>query len=110
MSRISTIALHGESEKIYHFDVHGRDHKHENVGGIYAVTKRYEDSEGTQSHTVLYIGQAPNLSIEFDNHPKTGCFDEHGGNCVCTLAEKNEEVRMAAEEDLTKYYRPICND
>lgn len=110
MSRISTIALHGESEKIYHFDAHGRDHKHENVGGIYAVTKRYEDANGTQSHKVLYIGQTPDLSSEFDSHSKAGCFDEHEANCICCLTEKNEEVRMAAEEDLIKYYRPICND
>lgn len=109
MPLISTVALIGQTGKQYVFDVWEMDlNRIPRDGGVYAVTRRYDD-EGTPSHRVLYIGQALNLSTEFENHPKADCFVLHDANCICTFAVNDEEIRSAVEMDLVGYYHPRCN-
>jgi hypothetical protein len=76
---------------------------------VYAVTKRYRNSEGIWSHQVLYIGQTDDISTQFDNHQRASCFSDHDANCVCTFVESDDELRLATEADLISRYHPVCN-
>jgi len=108
MAKISSIVLLGASGKDYLFHVWDTEHPHENVAAVYAITRRYQDDAGTPNHRVLYIGQTDNLSTEFDNHPKADCLSLHQANSVCTYFDDNVDSRQAVEQDLIKYYNPVC--
>jgi hypothetical protein len=112
MVRKSSVALRGLTNKEYVFYVYDMDQIPEDTGGIYAVTKRFEDSEGVQSHDVLYIGESPNVLTEFEKHPKADCFAQHDANSVCICSDDDEDSREAIESDLKEYYKLTlkCND
>ena len=80
------------------------------VGAVYAVTRRYQSSEGGHNHDVVYIGQTEDLSTRFEDHHKADCFKEHKANCICTHGDSDEDSRLAKEDDLIKQYNPDCND
>jgi hypothetical protein len=109
MAKISTVAFEGKSGKKYIFDVWRTDQAFRPIGAIYAVTRRYENTSGSYSHHVIYIGETGDLSTRFGSHHKENCFTEHNVNCICTLVEDDEELRLVQEDDLVRSYNPPCN-
>lgn len=110
MAKISTMTLDGKSGEKYIFNVWPMDQAFNNVGAVYAVTRRYKNAEGEYVHAVIYVGETGDLSTRFDNHHKADCFVEHNANCICTHQESDEDSRLAKEDDLIKEIGPPCND
>ena len=68
-----------------------------------------ETERGT--FTPIYVGQTDDLSERFDNHHKMPCIRQHGATHITAhKSSKTEAVRKAEEDDLIKFYNPVCND
>lgn len=109
MAKISAVTFKGKSGKEYAFDVWHMDQAFNDVGAVYAVTRRYKNGN-TYSHDIIYVGETGDLSTRFGDHHKADCFEEHSANCICTHREKDEDSRLAKEDDLIKKHKPVCND
>jgi hypothetical protein len=110
MAKLSTVAFVGKSGLKYVFDVWLMDQEFNAVGGIYAITRRYQNNQGTYSHDVSYIGETEAFSTRFGSHHKMDCCEKRGANCICTLVEEDGDLRLTQEDDLVKSYKPPCND
>jgi hypothetical protein len=108
MARLSTVAFTGFTKKQYVFDVWNENQEFRNTGAVYAVSRRYQNG-ATYSHDVAYFGQTGDLSSRFEDHHKLDCFHRHQTNCICTLVEDDEDLRLAIETDLVRHYKPACN-
>jgi excinuclease UvrABC nuclease subunit len=109
MSNASTLDLTGSSGKKYKFYVYELGTSFKKVGGVYAITKR-TSSQGSNSHSVIYIGKTDDLSERFDNHHKQDCVDKNGANRICVRQVESEADRDSIEKDLIKNYQPKCNE
>ena len=109
MGKIGTITFNGKSGIEYSFDVYPFDTNFNAIGAVYFVTNRTEKSDGTGSHTGIYVGETGDLSKRFDNHHKQDCFDKHHANCICVHSESSEKNRLEKESDLIDNYNPPCN-
>lgn len=110
MARVSTVTFHGKSGAEYLFEVWHLDQTFNEVGAVYAVTRRYLNAEGNYSYYIIYVGETGDLSTRFENHHKADCFTEHKANCICTHRENDEDKRLAVEDDLIRHPNPPCND
>jgi hypothetical protein len=110
LAKISDATFAGQSGTKYDFNVYPLDQAFKAVGGVYAITRRYKNSNGGYSHEIIYVGETGDLSTRFDNHHKTDCFEQHEANCICTLRDDDEDSRLSKEADLIKKHNPPCND
>lgn len=109
MGKLGTITFKGKSGNEYSFNVYPFNTDFKAIGAVYFVTQRTEKSDGTGSHTRIYVGETGDLSERFDNHHKQDCFDKHNANCICVHSESNEKTRLEKESDLIDNYNPPCN-
>jgi hypothetical protein len=110
MPKLSNVTFTGASGKAYNFEVYPIGTVFNDVGGVYAITKRYRNNQGGYSHDVIYLGETEDLSTRFNNHHKADCFDQREANCICTHRDDNANSRLTKEADLIKRYTPPCND
>jgi hypothetical protein len=110
MAKISDATFRGQSGQEYAFEVWPMDQGFKAVAGVYAVTKRFKNSNGGYTHTIIYYGETENLSTRFDNHHKAACFTRHGATCICTHRDNDADSRLAKEADLIRFADPSCND
>ena len=110
MAKIRTLTLKGRSGEKYEFNVYPIDASFKAVGAVYAVTRRYKDSEGGYKHDILYVGETEDLSTRFQNHHKADCFKQHNANCICTHRDDDLDSHVTKEDDLIEQYKPDCND
>lgn len=109
MAKLGVLTLTGASGTKYQFNVYSYDTKFKEMGAVYYISKRTKKSDGTGSHTKIYIGQTEDLSERFDDHHKEECFKKHGANCKSIHAESSEQKRLAIESDLIDALTPPCN-
>jgi hypothetical protein len=109
MATYPNLPLVGTSKKTYNFTVYPKSTTFTAVGGIYAITRRYQKEDGKFSHDTIYIGQTGNLSERFDNHHRIACFNRHNWTSICVHRDDNEQSRLAKEKDLIGSQNPPCN-
>ena len=56
---MATLMLTGVSGKKYEFQIYAKETTFTDVGGVYVITKKDENS---LNHTIIYIGQTDHLS------------------------------------------------
>lgn len=110
MSNTATLSLKGKSGNEFTFYIYELGTTFKKVGGIYVFTKRTQNSDGTWSHTVLYIGKTEDLSTRFNNHHKESCYMNKGANRLCVRQVDTESERERIEKDMIQFYNPSCND
>lgn len=110
MAKISSATFKGKSGETYGFNAYPMGQAFKAVGAVYAVTRRYKNSNGGYSHEIIYVGETGDLSTRFDDHHKADCFTRHNANCICTHGDNDEDSRLAKEDDLIKQQNPSCND
>jgi len=110
MSNTPTINLKGKSGTEFTFYIYDLNTTFKSVGGIYAFTKRTQNSNGTWNHTILYIGKTEDFSTRFTNHHKANCYLNKGADRLCIRQVDTESEREKMEKDLIQYYNPPCND
>ena len=111
MAKLGTLTLTGASGSTYDFVVYGADTTwNEGVMCVYYVSERTEKSDGTGTHSNIYVGQTEDIKDRFDDHHKQRCFEAHGYNAISVLIESNEFARLAIEGDLIDALNPPCND
>ena len=110
MAERGTVRLKGASGASYWFHLFEWDARFGPVAAVYAVTRRYGTTGDDRSHTVIYVGEAHELSASFDSHPKAACFWQYSANCVCTYMEATSSMRRRIARDLIEHYWPPCND
>ncbi len=118
MTKLSTLTLAEASGREYTFNVYPFNTKFAEVAAVYAVTKRYQRSDGVWAHDVDYVGQTGNLLERFDDHHKAGCFRRRGANCICIHRDDSETSRLAdqranqcpliAQADVAALHRVQC--
>jgi hypothetical protein len=109
MSKIGTITLTGESKTKYTFNVYPRTDTFKAIGGVYFMTHRREEQDGSGKHTFIYVGETGDLSDRPLNHHRKKCFDNNDANCVLIYAEGDHDRRLEIETDLRRAYDPPCN-
>lgn len=109
MAKIGTINLTGASGTKYSFNIYPYGTNFKEIGAVYSISKRTAKSDGSGTHTQIYIGQTNNLSERFDDHHKKSCFKRHNANCHSIHQESNENKRLEIEKDLINAYDPPCN-
>ena len=108
MGKIAELVLQGASESKYTFNVYTADTGFNDIGAVYAFTKRKVENDKV-SHDVLYVGETEELGSRISGHDKWPCAKKYGGNCICVHSESNENDRLKKETDLIKNYEPVCN-
>ena len=108
MAKFGRVTFTGESGRDYTFAAYSRDAQFKPVAAVYVITRREANPEGPTSHTRIYVGQTDNLQGQPFNH-REHCFDRKHANCVCVLAENDQDRRLAIETDLRRGYDPPCN-
>jgi hypothetical protein len=106
---MATLVLTGISGSSYTFTVYSQDTVFAAVGGVYAITRRYQKPDGNFTHDIIYIGQTSNLSERFDTHHRLDCFNRRNWNCICAFSDADESSRLTRERDLIDAYDPPCN-
>lgn len=57
----------------------------------------------------LYIGEAKDLSVRFDNHHRMDCIEREGVTHIHVHTSGGEQERLDEETDLRQNYDPVCN-
>ena len=109
MAKFGRVTFTGESGQDYAFAAYSRDTRFKPIAAVYVITKREAKAEGRPSHIRLYVGQTDNLQGEPFNLHQEHCFDRKHANCVCVLAENDQDQRLAIEADLRRAYDPPYN-
>lgn len=109
MGKIADATFKGETGE-YKFEVFSADTSFNSVGAVYIFTKRTVGSDGTGTHTSLYIGETSSLADRIPNHEKWPCVKKHGGNCICVHRDEGEKSRLNKETDLRAAHATPCND
>ena len=109
MAKFGRVTFTGESGQDYAFAAYSRDTRFKPIAAVYVITTREANAEGRASHARLYVGQTDNLQDQPIDHGREQCFDRKHANCVCVLAENDQDRRLAIETDLRRAYDPPCN-
>ena len=111
MAKLGTLTLKGQSGQTYDFDVYPSITSwNSGVACVYYISKRTEKSDGTGSHTPIYVGETEDLKDRLGNHHKQQCFDNKGYNAVSINKESNGQSRLSIESDLIASHDLPCND
>ena len=109
MARLSTMTLTGASGAEYAFNVYPRSDTFKALGAVYFMSVRTVKTDGTGSHTWVYVGETGDLSKRPLNHHRKACFDRQGANALLIHAQSDRSTRLAIETDLREAYDPPCN-
>ena len=101
-----TVGLRGASGKIYSFHACALELALNDVGAVYALTKRTIQSDGRDFFSVIYLGQTEKLGSAIAKHRAQLWALEHECNSVCVHLEDDVTKRMGIIDDLAKYYSP----
>ncbi|MFC1579564.1 hypothetical protein ACFL4N_01480 [Thermodesulfobacteriota bacterium] len=96
----------GASGKAYAFHACALELALNDVGAVYALTKRTIKSNGEDFFTVVYLGQTGKLGKAISKHREQLWALEHECNSVCIHLEEDVMKRIGKIDDLEKYYSP----
>ena len=108
MSKIADATFRGQTGT-YNFGVYSTDTLFIDVGAVYIFSKRIVGSDGTGTHTFLYIGQTNSLEERIPYHEKWPCVQRNGVNCICVHQDDDLHSRITKEIDLLAVNNPPCN-
>jgi len=110
MNRCTRVTFSGSSGADYQFEVYPLEAVFSDFPAVYMFTKRSEGADGQGRHTAVYIGESEELGARLAGHHLLESAGRHKFNCVCVLREDDEDLRLAAEADLRKRYKPKGNN
>jgi len=110
MAHYGSMTVKGTSGNSYTFEVYSYDTEFKPLAAVYLITKRTPKTDGTGSHSFIYVGETDDLSDRFDGHHKEQCFINYGANCKCIHLEDSKSVRLQIESDILGNYNFPCND
>ena len=109
MSIIAEWKIKGNSNRQYTFDVYSKDGKLPSYSGVYILSKRTQNDDGSGSHDILYIGTAKSISGRVKNtHEKWETAIRKGMNAI-SVYPANHEIRNVIEDDLIDKFNPPLN-
>ncbi|MFT5193839.1 MAG: hypothetical protein ACI9EW_001420 [Cellvibrionaceae bacterium] len=82
----------------------------EGIKGVYFVTRRYEQDDGTFAHEWLYVGTSSNMREKFKAHPMAFGFNKYKANSICLIREEDPAQRKLIHTDLREKYLPLLNE
>lgn len=110
MAKLGTLTLKGASGEEYEFDVYPADTTwRDDVACVYYISKRTKKSDGTGTHTKIYVGETDDLRERLRNHHKQACFDRNGYNAISIHMDSSSRSRLEIEADLVDALKPPCN-
>lgn len=101
-----TVGLRGASGKIYSFHACALELALNDVGAVYALTKRTIQNDGKDFFSVIFLGQTEKLGSAISKHRAQLWTLEHDCNSVCVHLEEDVMKRIGKIDDLAKYYSP----
>jgi hypothetical protein len=107
MTELEGLHLQGGSLINYAFEVFPFDATFHPVAAVYVVT--HQAGSGNREHKVLFVGETGRMPEHLRDHPKAGCFADHGANCVGVHRLEDGEARKEALGDLIGQLSPTCN-
>lgn len=111
MAKIGNATFEGESGKKYRTTVFPfKTVFKAGISGVYVVTRRFEQADGTFAHEWLYIGHSADMQQQFVAHPQTYGFNKYKANALCFIQEADESERKLAFADLWQKYKPLLNE
>jgi hypothetical protein len=108
-TKIDEIIFAGRSGERYTFRVYVWDTKFKAVPGVYIVASRTVEPGQPAQYAPLFVGEAPDLSVELKGHPRDECFQMYYGNVVGVLKEDNDGKRTEILADLLGNLSAPCN-
>lgn len=99
------IKMNGALGESYTFDVYSWNGRLPEKDGVYAVLKMESDT-----HLVLYVGQAENLSERLADHEDIPCFIRNGRTHIGVLLGKCASFRSVIVDSLLEKISPTCHD
>ena len=101
-----TVGLKGASGKVYSFHACAIELALNDVGAVYALTKRTTFDNGKDFFSIVYLGQTDKLGAAIEKHREGLWALEHDCNSVCVHLEEDVMKRIGKIADLEKYYSP----
>jgi hypothetical protein len=108
-TKIDAVTFAGRSGRRYEFRVYVWDTKFKTLPGVYVVASRSIEPDQPPRYEPVFVGEAPDLSKVFRNHPRNDCFQLHYANVVGVLKETDPAARTQIVDDLTGGLSPACN-
>lgn len=100
----------GQSEREYTFDVYSVDSVLPDDGGIYILSRREKQEDGTGVHKVLYVGKTESISRNISKtHEKWDAAIQKGMNAISIYLIDNS-IRTVVENDLIDKFSPPLNE
>ncbi|MEX2642036.1 MAG: hypothetical protein WD270_01190 [Acetobacterales bacterium] len=110
MTELGNVTFTGASGHKYNFKSYPLDQKFNPVPAVVVVTHRAEAGRGGNTqHRIVYIGQLEDIAGFKVGMRRQICFEDHGANCICVLAERDQNRRLTIGTDLLKKFQPPCN-
>ena len=101
-----TVGLRGASGKVYAFHACALELALNDVGAVYALTKRTIEDNGKDFFSIVYMGQTDRLGTAIAKHREGWWALENKCNSVCVHLEENVVKRIQKIDDMAKYYPP----
>ncbi|MBI3129300.1 MAG: hypothetical protein HYZ11_16955 [Candidatus Tectomicrobia bacterium] len=109
MNRCTRVTFSGSSGADYQFEVYPVSAIFNDFGAVYMFTNRTAAPDGTGQHMAVFIGESEELGSRLAKHDLLQSAGRHKFNCVCVHREADEDLRVVAEADLRKRYKPKGN-
>lgn len=100
-TKIDEVTYAGASGERHTFRVYVWQTKFKPVPGVYLVAARTMEPGQSAEYAPLYVGEAPDLSSVWNEHPREECFQMYYANVVGVLKEDDPARRAAIVADLT---------
>jgi len=110
MAILAKVTFKGASGKDYVFNEYKLGTDFKAIGAVYIFARKVTKQDNSVVYPVVYVGETGNLSERFTDHHKAECIRFNGAECISILAQEDEKIRLAIEEDLIDNYDPPCND
>ena len=104
MLTFEIIRLKGISGVSYPFKVYVLNSKLRSVEAVFVISSRICQSDGRESHNLLYVGQTDDLAASLSYFQKLPWMKQNSANALLVLGEDEEQKRIEIVEDIRKYY------
>jgi len=109
MTTLGDLVLAGQSGREYRFRVYPWTHDLKPLPAVYVVTERVVEPNHPPRYSPVFIGVTDDLSLVFENHAKSECFEVYYANTVAVLPIQDIRLRRQIVHDLFSAHSPPCN-
>lgn len=110
MARIGTmnVAAEGYTYEFVVYDLHGPVY---DVAGVYIFSKGTPNSQGSNNHEFLYIGETYSFQSRLTPlHEKWNRARNLGMNYICVHMPRNPSSRVIIQDRLIRHFKPPLNE